>query len=267
MDMHRLYVYSGTGNTLHGAERIAEALGGGTELINMAGCLGKATVGEGETVGIAYPVHAFGAPLVVHRFLETFSASRESWVYLFLTSGGMPLRAAVQGVRLLAKRGVRVRGAFHQRMPGNYPPVSNPPSGAKLEKIVAEAEQGLAAICDAVRSRRETPPSGGLFAWLSTFANSHAMAKVGPKDRRYRATDACTSCGVCATVCPVRDIALDERGRPRWLGACTGCMACFHWCPAKAIEYSATSASKNRYHHPAISRERYLAWSAAHRSA
>jgi hypothetical protein len=44
-------------------------------------------------------------------------------------------------------------------------------------------------------------------------------------------------------------------------------MACFHWCPAKAIEYSATSASKNRYHHPAISRERYLAWSAAHRSA
>ena len=75
--MHQIYVFSSTGNTLHAAERVGEGLGG-AHLINMALAQGKGTEAAGDSVGICYPVHAFGAPAVVHRFIEAFPWTPEA---------------------------------------------------------------------------------------------------------------------------------------------------------------------------------------------
>ena len=62
-------------------------------------------------------------------------------------------------------------------------------------------------------------------------------------------TDACVSCGKCAAVCPLGNIAMVAR-KPRWGGDCTHCMACICGCPAEAIEYGKKSLGKPRYQCP-----------------
>lgn len=260
--MHQIYVFSSTGNTLHAAETVAAGLGEPVELVNMARVRGEKICAEGERVGVCYPVHAFGAPAVVHEFLENFSVGPASWVYLLLTSGGGPMGAATQGGKLLARRGVVMRSAFHVKMPGNYPPMRNSPSGDKLRRIVTRADGALADVIEALRVRRERTPRWPVLGWLSQKANSSALASVGQEDRTFYVSPSCVHCGVCVKVCPVDNVELGEDGTPRWGGHCTRCMACFHWCPARAVQFNTTtSPGRQRYHHPAVSPERFLAWS------
>ena len=66
------------------------------------------------------------------------------------------------------------------------------------------------------------------------------------KDKAFRATDACISCGKCVEGCPLRNIRLED-GKPQWGGNCTHCMACINYCPMDAIEYG--MASRKRHHY------------------
>ena len=260
--MHQLYVFSSTGNTLHAAETVAAGLGGPVNLINMAQAQGKKVAAEGDTVGLCYPVHAFSAPAVVHRFLENFSVHPDSWVYLLLTSGGGPMGAGTQGMRLLARRGVKARSVFHVRMPGNYSPMRDSPSGEKLRRMVARGDKGLAVVLEDLRARRERMPRWPFLGWLSEKANASALASAGAEDRSFYASSSCVRCGVCVAVCPVANVVQGEDGKPPWLGHSTRCMACFHWCPARAVQFNTTtSLGRHRYHHPAVTPERFLAWS------
>lgn len=257
--MNSLYVYSGTGNTLHIADRISQSIGD-CRVINMASVMGKKIKAEGERVGILYPVHAIGAPGVVHRFLSNFTVERSSWVFLVVDSAGMPLGAEAQCQRILAQKGIELRASFSVKMPGNYPPLRNPPSGKALERILSRGDRKLDGIIDKIKEKRESKPST-LFRWASERINVGAIAAACKEDRKFFQTDSCNSCGICQSVCPVGNISLDKAGNPRWLGRCTGCLACFHWCPTQAIQYNkTTSFERNRYHHPDVSLERYLKW-------
>ncbi len=257
--MNSLYVYSGTGNTLHIAHRIAKEIGD-CQVINMSTVMGKKVEAKGERVGILYPVHAFGVPAVVGRFLSNLTVDRSSWVFLVINSAGMPLGAEAQCQSLLRKRGIDLKASFSIKMPGNYPPLSNPPSGEKLNKILRKGDSKLDRVVQSIKGKCPSRPST-MFRWLSEKINPGAIKGANKGDRVFFQTDSCNSCGVCQRVCPVENIALDKTGHPRWLGKCTGCLSCFHWCPTKAIQYNRTSSLKrNRYHHPDISLERYLRW-------
>ncbi len=69
------------------------------------------------------------------------------------------------------------------------------------------------------------------------------------KAKAFTVSDACTSCGHCAAVCPLGNIRLDG-GKPVWGTECTHCMACICGCPTSAIEYGRASVGKPRYQCP-----------------
>jgi MinD superfamily P-loop ATPase len=54
-------------------------------------------------------------------------------------------------------------------------------------------------------------------------------------DKSFWIDEKCNACGICATVCPCRNIRLDGAGRPTWSHQCEQCLACIQWCPRKAI--------------------------------
>nr|WP_321502911.1 EFR1 family ferrodoxin [uncultured Dethiosulfovibrio sp.] len=257
--MNSLYVYSGTGNTLHIADRIAQELND-CRIINMSTVMGKKVKAEGERVGIIYPVHAFGMPGVVSRFMSNFEVDRSSWVFLVVNSAGMPLGTEAQCQSILGKKGIELKASFALKMPGNYPPLKNPPSGEKLKKILTKGDSKLDKVVESIKNKRQSRPST-LFRWVSERINPRAIKEACKGDRVFYTTDSCNSCGVCQAVCPVENIVLDKSGHPRWLGKCTGCLSCFHWCPTEAIQYNRTSSlRRNRYHHPDVSLDRYLKW-------
>jgi ferredoxin len=69
--------------------------------------------------------------------------------------------------------------------------------------------------------------------------------------RRLHATASCNRCGICAKICPTRNITVCEEG-VAFGGDCTQCYACIHWCPQEAIEIGGRTLGIPRYHHPDV---------------
>ena len=44
----------------------------------------------------------------------------------------------------------------------------------------------------------------------------------------------CVACGLCASVCPMQNIEIDD-GKVKFNGKCTMCYRCFSACPKQAI--------------------------------
>ena len=156
--------------------------------------------------------------------------------------------------RLLEKQGLRLDYGNICAMPNNYLPLSNVDNKAmertKLEnarvrctKIAKDIEERLVGL-------NSLPPKAidpfllhvvhPLFCWYAKQAY-----------RNFAVEEGCTGCGLCAKVCPQKNIRL-EGGRPVWGKTCASCMACIHWCPVQAIQYGKKTKSFGRYHNPNI---------------
>jgi uncharacterized Fe-S center protein len=75
---------------------------------------------------------------------------------------------------------------------------------------------------------------------------------VPEMDKYYSVSNDCNKCGICAKVCPVDNIGLDEVGRPYFRHHCEQCVACIQFCPKRAINYKDKTQSRKRYTNPAI---------------
>jgi coenzyme F420 hydrogenase subunit beta len=69
---------------------------------------------------------------------------------------------------------------------------------------------------------------------LGTRQNRHSFYDIDPK--------VCTLCGACASICPIRVIAMEEE-RPFLEGECISCGLCYRFCPGREMDFGALSQS------------------------
>lgn len=247
----RLYYFSGTGNSLRVARDLADALGD-TEIVAIPQAIHRPALPPVDRVGFVFPVYAWGLPLIVARFCQQFQAPASTYCFGVATCGGSAGGTLAQLERVLATQGLTLALGAVLRMPGNYTPLYGAPSGKEQEKLFLRAKARIPELAADIRAGRTGKVDRG--SWLGRTVLSGVIYRVGvphfPKGDQKFFTDArCNGCCLCARVCPVGNILIQEH-RPVWQHRCEQCMACLQWCPQEAIQCGPNTATRRRYHHP-----------------
>ncbi len=247
-----IYHYTGTGNSLWTARTIAGKLGD-AEVVSMTTAGDGPVAGDAEVVGLVFPVHIWGVPRRVRAFIDRLAGAKPGYVFAVAVNAGQVSNTLVQLEKLLAKRGITLAAGFSVVMPSNYIPWGGPGTAEACAARYAAAEKKIAAIADAVRGSRTMPVEKGPL-WqriVFTWVYNSSFNRVPEMDKSFWTDEKCTSCGICAKVCPSGNIALDG-GKPVWSHRCEQCLACIQWCPREAIQYGKKTEKYARYHHPEV---------------
>lgn len=252
-----IYYFTGTGNSLAAAKKIAAVLSD-CELVPIA-ALQKTTgavVPSTERVGIVCPVYDSGVPVIVKGFAERLDLSGTLYTFAVVTMGRIGISALHQ-LNGILKRNCRVtlNAAFAVEMPGNFPSVTRPPEGENRKKILMNAEVRLQEIAGKIAALENSRPRPDpVSAILKMLLYPGFVKKVHDRDVLFSVSGECTSCGTCAAICPVGNISL-ENHCPVWNHRCEWCCACLNFCPVEAIQLNFMSGTKGRgrYRHMDLS--------------
>jgi flavodoxin/NAD-dependent dihydropyrimidine dehydrogenase PreA subunit len=215
-----IYVFSGTGNTRIAAEQIAKALSGHDMTADVwevrRPFSGAPDPNDYDMTGFGYPVHAFNTPQFFLRFVKTLPMVSGTPAFVFKTSGepfdfndasSRPL------VRILRKKGFALMQDRHLLMPYN---IVFRYEDALAKQMYLHTRDMAGVIADRAASGtpqklRYNPLTVFLMylfrlQWFGAWIN-------GPMIHVRR--DLCTGCGLCAKMCPARNIRM-QAGYPHF---------------------------------------------------
>ena len=240
-----IYYFSGTGNSAWVAEQLARETD--DQAMDMAPLMRDGPIAVSASgnvrIGIVFPVYAWGAPLLVERFCKSVKIQPEVYTFAVCTCGGEPGKSMQR-----LKRFFPWQGAWSLTMPSNYiiGYDADPPE-VQQQQILA-ARNKIPQIAKAIMQGSsaydvpEGPASGLRTTLIRPMFNAFAR-----RTKPFFATDACNGCGLCARICPIGAIRL-ENGRPQWIAKhCTQCLGCINRCPQEAIQYGTGTSARKRY--------------------
>ena len=247
-----IYYLSATGNSLSVAKKIASAIED-TELHSIPDELAAEHFStDAETVGLVFPLHYFGMPMLVEDYLRRLDLTSARYVFAVVTCGMPCLGSCFHDLSaLLGAKGKSLNASWYIRMISTYIKMRDIPSAATVEKALAAADKKTDNIINTVIHHGHAATSE-FFAW--------PLRSVHKKWRKKRETLAdcftadtaqCTGCGTCEKICPAGNIMLVD-DKPRWRKNCTECLACLHACPQKAINAGEKTKTCRRYRHPDV---------------
>ena len=285
-----IFYFSGTGNTRWAAIKLASAtqerLIDIAEEMRRMKTSGAAKTepfilsNKGERLGFVFPVHGWRVPRLVRDFISRLQVSLASnsstsadlqdrsathyipFTYAVCTAGDSigktieNLNDILSTNTSLSNLGIRkVSSAYSLIMPESYvglPFMDVDPKEKEIRKKERSAQE-LEVICEEVFNRKEEVFRlvKGILPWFMTKVVGGFFEHVLITDKRFHVTaDKCVKCGICANVCPVKDIEGGKGKTPEWLHHkdCLTCFCCYHHCPHHAIEFGHQTQKKGQYY-------------------
>jgi NAD-dependent dihydropyrimidine dehydrogenase PreA subunit len=246
-----IYYFTGTGNSLWTAKTLQKELN--EPIANLADAQETPLNCADKLIGFVFPTYMGDLPWLCKKILLSAKLNADSDLFLVMTSsGGTSGRAFSSMDQALCSIGCHLGAAFDLQMPGNCIVSSAAENAARLaaapEKVRSIAESVKARECGWISSGKR---AGKGFVEHSFFYGTHSLARLTIM-KHFRVTNACTGCGVCASVCPTQNIEI-KNGRAVHGDNCAACYACMHWCPVYATHLMVPGLSNRpQYHHPEI---------------
>ncbi len=246
-----IFYYTGTGNSLWVARTIADELGG-AQLFPISGHHEREVVNS-RIIGLVFPVHIWGVPAPVVRFVDTLAGLRSSYIFAIAVHAGQLSNTLIQLKKAMRDNDLKLSAGLGIQMPSNYIPWGGPGPEEKQRQLFALAKEKISRI--AVDLKNQVPAAiekGPLWQRiLFTPIYNFSLYHVPAMDRRFWADNKCNKCEICVKVCPAGNITLRD-GKPHWHHWCEQCFACLQWCPMGSIQYGKRTSKYKRYHHPEV---------------
>jgi ferredoxin len=247
-----IYFYSGTGNSLWTARKLAHACAN-TELIPIPLTVQGEIRTDARRVGIIFPVHIWGLPEPVIRFIQRIAADPLKYYFALAVNAGQVAAALLQLRELMQQRGLLLHSGFSINLPTNYIPWAGAIAAEKQQKLFDNTQIKINLISQIILAEKKQPPERGLFLLNIILSALYRLSfsKVPQMDKSFFADDKCSGCKICEKICPANNITVTD-AKPLWQHHCEQCFACLQWCPEEAIQYGKNTAAKKRYHHPEV---------------
>ena len=239
-----IYYFTGTGNSLHVARELNKALLHSGELLPVARYQNDETVcSDAEMVGFVFPIYMGSVPWIVAEFIKKLRIDNPSYIFSVATYNSHEMQCMQILNEILRASSMNLALAETIVMPGNAK--ANSPMETE-NKLIASAQR-IIDISQKINGRACEP-----LAISPKTTKGAAKAFKHTSIAKFKLLPSCNGCGICAKVCPVKNIELIDK-KPVWGKNCTSCLACFHWCPSNSTKWTLPLVgSRSQYHHPEI---------------
>ena len=245
--------YSGCGNSRFVADTLSKELGD-DNMVFIPEAVRNGTAlefGPEEILGIVFPVYSWSVPKLVSEFLRTVRIKgKPAYIFAACTCGDETGLTIKHLKKDLSKQCLTLDAFFSFQMPETYInlPGFNLDTPENAQRKIDGTKTQLKETVKLIQQRAQ-----GNFDQLkggSSFLKSNILKPLFYglliTDRKFRVSDSCIGCGICAKNCPLHNITI-ENDRPKWNGHCTNCMSCYHRCPKNAINFGKATLGKGQY--------------------
>lgn len=242
---NRIYYFTGTGNSMRAAVRIAERLGN-AEIISMRNDPAEVSAADCDVIGFVYPVYHWTMPEAAVRFVEGLEINPEAYIFAVAMPSFILGEACERLERILAEKGAALSYGEKVNSVANYMIVYPPMPFPSLTVPKTEKKLGRIAKEIADRRIRDIPRESAFIRHRRTTVMTPYKELQKYADNPFTVSEDCISCGICERVCPVKNISLTD-GVPTFRHKCAQCMACVAFCPKRAIGYEIKNSELAAY--------------------
>lgn len=230
-----IYYFSGTGNSLRAACKIAEQIKD-TEVISMRNAPENVSAIDYEMIGFVYPVYHWTMPEPVVKFIEKLEINANAYVFVVAMPSFVTGLACEKLEEILQKKNVTISYGEKVNCVANYAIVYPPMPSAK--RVVPKTEKKIDIIAKEIadKKRKEIPRANAFIKARYPKVMPAYKSLQQYADYPFTISQECISCGLCAKICPCQNIQIEE-GKPHFQHHCAQCMACVSYCPKRAIGY------------------------------
>lgn len=243
--------FSGTGNSLYIARKIAEALD--DRIISIADLVCKGQyqlqVKQDESIGFVYPVIACAPPDIVTNFIKkvTFNGYKNNYMYSVYNCAGSPEYTSRIMKEACEKVGFKLGGFFDVLMPGNYITQKKHLPQEKVIKYLNECDEKIEQIIEEIRNKICNYKKE-----KHSFLLSYGLHKLAvlEKTEKFVFGKECIGCGKCVDICPMQAITMEQKKPSRNEKKCAFCLGCVNVCPTHALQIGNKTQGNPQYINP-----------------